>query len=414
MSNAAGLVRAVPDKSISLDEVIERWPVLRQSDLSTLDDCELGAYFKIKYENGWSTSPQARGTIEHRVIAACLREMIRTDSEFVPPDVAEAILIEKLRQHGVPPEDRVRVPLREIRDMRRTIRKWAADSTFDIRSVHKDFIEKRLEGILRYRTEQGELVERRVSGQLDLMIARGDDEMVCLDWKGSWHAPVKRDEDNNQDGAGLSYGGYFQQRFYGVLGMQNFKSLMAVVLREFYQRLSVARPARITRQDLPKAEEELSLVVEAFDSALASGKPPALTIEALNAHGHWKPSPGAHCRWCAGKRFCPIDDEVTVGGIASQADAERIAGARKVAMEIAKGVKPHLETWVELYGPIPLKYAKGRRVLGFRNIKGGKQRFEDFTPDGTDRPPTQDTSVALAEAMRASVVEARQEREGAT
>jgi hypothetical protein len=103
-----------------------------------------------------------------------------------------------------------------------------------------------------------------------------------------------------------------------------------------------------------------------------------------------------------------------VGGIASQADAERIAGARKVAMEIAKGVKPHLETWVELYGPIPLKYAKGRRVLGFRNIKGGKQRFEDFTPDGTDRPPTQDTSVALAEAMRASVVEARQEREGAT
>jgi hypothetical protein len=186
------------------------------------------------------------------------------------------------------------------------------------------------------------------------------------------------------------------------------------VLREFYQRLSVARPARITRQDLPKAEEELSLVVEAFDSALASGKPPALTIEALNAHGHWKPSPGAHCRWCAGKRFCPIDDEVTVGGIASQADAERIAGARKVAMEIAKGVKPHLETWVELYGPIPLKYAKGRRVLGFRNIKGGKQRFEDFTPDGTDRPPTQDTSVALAEAMRASVVEARQEREGAT
>lgn len=413
MSNAAGLVREVPEKPIPLAEVIERWPVLRQSDLSTFDDCELGAYFKIKYENGWSGSPQARGTIEHRVIAACLREMIRTDSEFIPADVAEMILIEKLRQHGVPPEDRVRVPLREIRDMRWTIRKWARDSSFNIRSIHEDLIEKRLEGVLSYRDPAtGELIERRVSGQLDLMIARGDDEMIVCDWKGGWHAPVKREEDNNEDGAGLSYGGYFQQRFYGVLGMQNFRSLMAVVLREFYQRLSAARPARITRQNLPKAEEELSLVVEAFDLALASGKPPALRIDALNAHGHWKPSPGAHCRWCPGRRFCPIDDEVTVGGIATQGDAERIAGARKVAREIDKAVKPHLERWVELYGPIPLKYAKGRRVLGFRNIAGGKQRFEDFTPSETDRPPTQDTGPVLLEAMRESVEEARKERTG--
>lgn len=410
MSNAAGLVREVPERPMSLEEVQQRWPVLRQSDLAWLNDCELGAYFNMKYATGFSTTPQARGTLEHRVIAACIREMQRNDSEVIDPEVAKAILWEKLRQHGVPPEERVRVPIAEIPAMERAMGKWSWDNALSIRNVLDT--ERRLYGTLSYRAESGELVERSVSGQLDVMMQLGDDELLVLDWKGALHAPPERDEDENEDGKGLSPEGFFQQRVYAILALQNFLSLKATTLREVYHRLTKMRPARMTRADLPGAEELLSLVVEDFDAALASGPPPALTIEALEAHGHWKPSPGPHhCRLCPGRRFCPINDEITVGGITTLEDAERLAGARATAREIDAAVKPHLEAWADLHGPIPLKYSKGRRVLGFRPIKGGKRRFEDWTPTAADLLP-EEPSVDLAQAMRESVEEARKERMG--
>ena len=412
MSNAAGLVREVPDKPISLDEVIERWPVLRQSDLAWFDMCELGTYFHMKLDTGWSSTPQARGTIEHRVIAACVREMQRNDSESIDPEVAKAILWEKLRQHGVPPEERVRVPIEEIPVMERAMGKWGWDNALSIRDVLDT--ERRLFGMLSYRAEGGERIERTISGQLDLTMLRGEDELLVLDWKGALHAPVERDEDDNADGKGLGPGGFFQQRLYSTLVLQNFMSLKAVILREVYHRLTKMRPARMTRAELPRAEEMLALVVENFDAALAAGAPPALTIDALEAHGHWRPSPGpSHCRMCPGRRFCPIDDEVTVGGITSQEEAERLAGARTTARAIDAAVKPHLEAWADLHGPIPLKSAKGPRVLGFRPIAGGKRRFEDWAPTAEDLAQIRvEPSVDLAEAMRDSVSEARQQREG--
>lgn len=414
MSGAAGLVRAVPDEPIPLDEVLERWPVLRQSNLSRFDDCELTTLFALRYENGWSTSPQARGTIEHRVFAECLREMQRSDSETIPVEVAVSILIEKLRQHGVPPEDRVRVPLRELRDMEMAVKKWAWDNTFTIRNLID--VERRLEGVLTYRDEMtGMLVERRVSGQLDVLIAKEPDEAIVLDWKGTWALPPDRDADNQDDGGGLSYHGYFQQRLYAILVMQNFPSIQAVTLREFYHRRSKARPARLTRAELPQAEERIALIVEAFDKALAAGAPPRLRIEDLEAHGHWKPSPGKHCFNCKKAHLCPIDDDYKDGAIRTLEDAERAAETRQKARSIDKTVTEKCKNWVDLHGPIPVKRAKGRLVLGYRKVKNGL-RFEEFTPTGADKPATQeayDPNSPLVRAMKDSVEEARQQRQEA-
>lgn len=408
--SAAGLIRDLPDAPMSLAEVAERWPVLRQSDLSAFNNCELGAYFTWKYATGIDTTPQARGTIEHRVIAACIREMQRQDSTSIDPEVAKAILLEKLRQHGVPSEERVHIPISEIPVLERAMARWGWDNAFSIREVIDT--ERRLYGTLAYRTQQGERVERAFSGQLDLMIQSGSDELIVCDWKGSLSAPVKRDKNENADGKGLSPEGFLQQRAYGTLAMQNFRSLKAVTLREVYHRITKMRPARMTRQQLPAAEELLSLVVENMDAALASGAPPELTIKALEQHGHWRPSPGPYqCRLCPGRRFCPVADEVTVGGIETQEDAVRLAAVRAQAIEIKDGITPHLSAWAQLHGPIPVNHPKEHRVLGHRPIAGGKTKFSEWAPDGMepslgDAEPNDD----LAQAMRDSVAEAREQK----
>jgi hypothetical protein len=412
--SAAGLITEVPDTPIALAEVLRRWPVIRQSDLATFDQCELSMLFKVRYEGGVTSIPQARGTIEHRVIAACVREMQRNDSTVIDPEVAKAILLEKLRQHRVPAEERVHIPISEIPVLERAMGKWGWDNALSIRDVLDT--ERRLFGTLAYRSEHGELVERQFSGQLDLMIQRGSDELRVVDWKGALSAPVKRHEDENGDGKGLSPEGFFQQRAYGTLALQNFPSLAAISLYESYHRITTAREARITRSQLPRAEELLSLVIGNLDAALASGPPPELTIAALERHGHWRPSPGPYqCRLCPGRRFCPVDDEVKVGGIETHEDAVRLAATRSQVIEIKAGIDPHLQEWTRLYGPLPVNHPKERRVLGHRPVAGGKTRFEEWAPDGMEPsmgPDAPAPATDLVEAMRASVAEARQQRGG--
>jgi hypothetical protein len=399
-----------PDRPIDLDEVRRRWPSLRQSDLSTFDDCELSSLFAMRYERGWSTHPQARGTIYHRVCAECLREMQRQDSETIPIDVALAILEEALRQHGVAPEDRVRVPLRELPVLEMAVRKFAADNSFTIRNLID--VERRLECTISYREPAtGELVERAVTGQLDALIARPPDEAVVIDWKDTWALPPEREED--AENPGLSYHGYFQQQLYGILVMRNYPSVNAVVLREFYGRRTKARSARITRQELPRAEQRMGIAVEALDLALAAGSPAKLSLAALERHGHWRPSPGKHCFNCAKAHLCPLDDDYKDGGIRTPEEAERAAGARQIARSIDKRLTGWLKTWVDLHGPVPVKRSKGRLVLGYRKVANGKLRFSEYTPDASDRPATQvayDPNSDLAKAMKESVDAARAER----
>jgi hypothetical protein len=396
----------VPDGPITLEEMLERAPLVRQSLLAAFDDCELSTLFKLRYENGWSTSPQARGTIFHRVAAECLRQMRESDSTTIPIGTALAILEETLYQRDVPPRDRVRVPLREMPDLELDVIKFAKDNSFNVRNIID--VERRVTVPLVYEGVDGRPVERQLSGQIDALIARPPDEAVVLDWKSTWALPPLRDED--ADKPGVSYHGYFQQQFYAWLVMRTFPAINAVSLREFYVRRTQARSARVTRQDLPKIEQRLRYLVASFDRAMMVGAPPKLSLRALEAHGSWIPSPGKHCDWCAKPHRCPIDDDYTDGGIRTPEDAARAAGVRQRAVAVKDRMDKLLQPWVELHGPIPIKRAKGRLVLGYRRIKGGL-RWGEYTPQEGDRPSTESTEGArLEEAMRASVEEARAQR----
>lgn len=397
----------VPDGPVDIEEVLRRFPTVRQSVLSSFDDCELSAYFRLRYERGWSTHPQARGQLFHRFAAECLRTMRREDAESIPIGAALAILEETCYQRNVAPEDIVRVPLRELPMLEMAARKFAGDNSFTVRNILD--VERRLSADLVYEGEDGRPVTRTLTGQLDALIARPPDEAVVLDWKDTWALPPEREED--ADDPGVSYHGYFQQQFYAWLVMMSFPAVQAVVLREFYVRRTKARPARVTRQELPRIEQRLRYLIASFDRAVAAGAPPRpLHLDTLEAHGAWKPSPGKHCFWCVKAHRCPIDDDYKDGGIRTPADAQRLAAVRTQAKAVHKRMDELLRPWVELHGPVPLKRAKGRLVLGFRRVKGG-WRWSEFTPEGADRPPTADAySPNLEAAMKAATERARAER----
>lgn len=389
----------VPAGPVDLEEVVQRFPTVRQSLLQTFDDCPLSALFQDRYERGWSTHAQARGLMFHRFAAEALREMQRQDSESVPVPVALAILEDIIRQHGVEPRDVIRVPLREIPALRMAVVKFAKDNSFSIRKIVD--VERRLAAKITYAREgTGEAVERMLTGQLDVLIAQPPDEAIVVDWKDTWGLPPERHPD--AEDPGVSYHGYFQQRYYGWLVMRSYPSINAVTLREFYPRRTEVREARITRADLDRVEADLAVLVEAFDRAVSHGRPATLSMRDVEA-SHWTPQPGVHCAYCVAPHRCPVEDEASLPkALRTPEQASRWAAARTVGKAVAKRADEMLRPYVNVHGPIPLRKAKGRRVLGYRTLSTGKVRWDEWTPEGVDRPPTRDpeTDAPLEAAAR--------------
>lgn len=401
----------VPEGPVDLEEVVRRFPMLRQSRLATFDDCALSALFDLQYGSGWSTHPQARGTLFHRFAAECLRTMKGQESGTIPVGEALAILVEVAYQRDVAPEEIVRVPLREMKDLRMAATKFAKDNAFTIGRLLA--VERRLSATLRYPDEDGAVVERTLTGAPDALLhdpAR-DDGLVVLDWKDTWGLPPEpRDAPSagRDELRGLSYHGYFQQRYYGWLVLKNLPSINYVTLREFYVRKTQVRAATLSRDALPEIEEELAVLAHDFDAAVAQGLPqPPYRLGTLD---RWKPSPGKHCGYCARPGLCPIEDEARgVGAITSQEMAVRYAAEMVTAEAVRESRREALKAWVEARAPVPVKWSKGRRVLGWYRTKGGR-RFGFYTPDASDRGGHARDSQ-LEDAMRSATERAREERD---
>lgn len=402
------LVAPVPDKPIRLESVWELMPSIRQSLLSSFDDCALSTYFDLAYGQGWSTHPQARGTLMHRYYAEALRTMRKAKSNSLPVSEAIEILYETLLQADVPIHELVRVPLREIRDMRMEAIKFATDNEFDVHLLVD--IEKRLSATVTYRhPETGEPVERVLSGQLDALIAEPPDGAIVIDWKSSWQPPqsIRDDDDDDPDDAKrLSYHGYFQQRFYGWLVMKNFSNVNRVTLREYYVRKNEVRPATLHRDRLHHVEQEMEMLALHFDRAFAFGSPP--TPFEAHTMGPWEPQPGKHCDFCLKPGSCPIEDEARGGGaVTSLKRALQYAAEFLVATRVREHRMKALKAWVDVHGPVPVRNAKGRQQIGWVDNKtGGGRRFVIHETPGSDRGP-RGVDKRLMDAMRESTKRAR-------
>jgi hypothetical protein len=397
----------LPKKALDLDEVLDLYPQIHQSLAASFDDCPMSALFDILYGQHYSTKDSAQGIIFHRFAAEVMREMQRRDSEFIPQGVALATLEEVIRQPGVPFHELVRVPLKEIPLLRMAAAKFANDNSFSIRRVLD--IEHRFFADLEYEMPGHGTVRRTLTGQPDLILVPEDAETVIVDWKSTWALPPERAED--AENPGLSYHGYFWQRFYGWGIMQNYPSIEAVTAREFYARRTAARKARITRADLPKIEEELRILIADLDRALMAGRPRTFKQEAIE-DSPWQPQPGQHCFNCEAPSRCYLGDADLPPQITTQKDAERWAAMRQVAMARKKRADKLLYGWADVHGPITIRAAKGRRVLGHRVLSSGKTRFEEFAPDGVNAPVRRNAELdkPLEDAMREAAAEARAAR----
>lgn len=408
---------------IPLAGVIEAFPTVRQSRLRKLDDCALSLKFELEHGDGWSSHPMARGTLMHRAYAEALRTMRRLDEKRIPVAEALEILYEVCRQRGVPPEEVVTVPLREMRDMRMEMIKFAADNRFDVDRIVD--IERRLEAVVTYDSPQG-LVERTITGQLDVLMADPPDGAIVIDHKSSWGLPPAGD---SEDPSHVSYAGYFQLRTYAFLVFRNYSAVQHLTLREFYPRYSEVREAVIRRDDMEHVEREMSMLVERFDALVASGSESRM----------WMPTPGAHCQRCSKPGSCPIERESRgEGAIVTEEDAKRYAAEAVVAQRVLSHRRAALKARADARGPIPVKDAKGRRVWGHRAVKRTVRptqeqaeqarragtpvadlyvtktgtRFAQFVPDASDRGPAdpQLESAFKEAAARAKTAPKRKRR----
>lgn len=433
-----------PQDAIDLEAVWEQYPAVRQSVLAKYDDCPLSCLFDLRHGGGWSTHPQAGGTIFHRFAAEYLRTLQREKPPERQIPVAETfeILYEVVRQKDVPLHERVRVPTRDMPKLHIAVKKFCTDNRFSYEKIVD--VERRLFAPIRYDRPEGGSVERTLTGQLDVLLFESRNEVptaVVIDWKHTWQPPPERrgtgEEDRNADRR-LSYEGYFQQRFYAYLVFMTYPSIQAVELREFYPLRGKVRKATITRQALEHVERELSMLIEAFDESIAAGthrwigeaayealpepRPPiikrnggAVYVEVAGRQVYgdaWPALPGKHCGFCAKPGACPIEKESREdGAIETPEQAERYAAERQVAKRVydhrTKALKAHIGT---SGNPVPIKDSKGRRMVGWTLNPDGSRNFGEFVPDESDRGPR---DPRLEHAMRESVEEARAMRDAA-
>lgn len=372
-------------------KALRLFPQLRQSILSSFDNCALTTYFDFKYRHGWHHPWQARGEVFHRFASRALAYIAHySDDGTIPVQEALEVLHEVLRQEDVDrycshcgsqrvrkgitkrgmryclmcrrqfPSRFITVPTSQIAELYWVVKKWAHDNVFDAHNLVD--VEKKLTATIGYPNGEGGEVLRTLTGTLDALLIEGshDEHAIVMDWKDMWRLPPETE---------VGFGGYFQQRMYAFLIWENYPTVEKVTLREFYVRFSKPREASLLRSlHYEEIKRELEGLVLKFDR----------TVE----ESLWNnPQPGHHCGYCAMPEKCTIFPKARgEGRITSPADAERAAAEYVVAEAIRKQLRNQLKAWVEMHGPVPIKDAKGNRVLGFQEY----ERTETPSPEQID------------------------------
>jgi hypothetical protein len=240
--------------------------------------------------------------------------------------------------------DFVNIPAEQVKDLRWEVIKFATDNTFDIENLID--VEHRLNAPIFYPDENGRPVERLLTGQLDALFVAGeeDEEAIVLDYKSSWDMPSPSD---------VSFEGFFQQRFYAFLVMENYPAIERVTLKEHYTRYSDQRVATVYRNDLDYVKQELAALTERFDRAFSEDNYPA--------------SPGKHCQVCSRPTACPIFNQVRVEGMITNATmAKKVADQANVARAAIKHREKALKAWSSVNGDVGINSTPGReRVWGY-------------------------------------------------
>jgi hypothetical protein len=399
----------LPSGPVSYEEVLRILPKIRQSTLSNYDGCSLKTFFDFT-SWGWSSHPAAAGTTFHLFAAEALRTMMRTGETQIPVSECFEILYEQAAQRDIPLHARVKVPMQHWPLLRLGVLKFAKDNTFSVDRIVG--VEERLEAQVPVTRPDGSLGYRTFTGQMDVLMFEPPDAAIIIDWKLTFALPSKPRQAEEEEAwpsaekeamKALSWTGYAQQRFYGYLTLKNYPSIQKVTMREFYPARGEVREATLYRADMEHVERELGLLIEGLDAALMAGPEHAGTGTALDP---WPASPGTQCRWCAKPSQCPIEAEPRKAGVINSVeDATRVAAEYHVADAVRARSREALKEWCADNGTVPVKNAKGRKVMGFTQ----SNRFEVFTPQDSDKglvpPDLPHTDPRLEDAFREALEE---------
>lgn len=370
----------------SPEAVLEAYPHHRQSRLGEFDNCALAARFGLE-GYAYNNAAQARGILFHRYAAEVLRTLRQTGELLIPTEEAMAILYEVSAQRDVPDHDVVIVPARERRMLRMCALKFAG-KPFNMTKLID--IERRLFATVKYNGPDG-VVERQITGQPDALVADPPDGAVVLDWKTTPKAPSEYGGKETDTPEGVSYMGYWQQRFYALLVMENYPAVQRVTLREYYVLPGEVRTATVHRHQLEHIEREIAVQVELMDRALTGGSKSEL----------WRPSPGKHCTYCPRPNACPIEQEARGdGAVTSLAAAKRYAAELVVALRVKDTRREALNAWVDVHGPVPVKSGKERLEYRWKPYSTGNGgSYGLHVPAESDRGPNDaDLEAAFLEA----------------
>lgn len=391
-----------------------RFPRLRQSLLARFSDCALMTAFEIRagiatsspdglHTSGWSTHRQGGGTVAHAVVQKAMHRMLAQGEEVVPAEVVEDLLDRELLLYDRRVGERFAIPPHEAEQLRKTLRGWAGRTEWSIDELAG--VEVRMSTVVQYEAPDGQLVDRELTGQLDLLLIANEHATV-VDHKDTWQLPPARGDEGESGTSrtddATSSEGFFQQRFYALLVFRNLPSIRSVTLRENYLRRGETREATIWRDELPRLVAEFSAMAARFDRsydtlapdeaavslphaarqlvdaldgdgddlaaldrlrALVRGQQPAL-------HEAWEPSPGSHCRYCPRAMDCPIDVDLRGdGGLFSEEQAYAAAGEFLKAQRVVKYRREQIMRWVDMHGPIRVRDGKRVRFLGFVTVR---------------------------------------------
>lgn len=386
---------------------------LRQSMLAGFANCQLSAGHELRisltkpgdglHTSGWTTHRASAGRLIHETLQRALRHMVGRQEQRIPPEVVNDLWDAVLRQADVPLSQTFALPAHEDALARRTLRKWARDNEFTVADVYG--VEIRLDATIAYPDGAGGLVDRVLTGQLDLLLVDPSGRhATVVDHKDTWKLPTRKgsevedlddDEADEQPDDVLSLEGVFQQRFYALLIFlhPDFRAVQSVTLREFYVRRSRAREATIWRHELPALVAYFGSLAERFDrcyEAAVVTRRGRVRRHVMATPAQWgEPSPGAHCSYCTMFMDCPLDRDAREGGtIATPEQAEDVAGVLLRARRIVKATEASLRTWADHHGPVRVRDAKRDRFFGYveaeRTERPSRKQLDDALLAGRD------------------------------
>lgn len=385
----------------TLDEVIAAYPSLRQSILGRAQECLLSTRFDLE-GYAYNNAAQARGIIFHAYAAKLLTVLRETGQTKIPTQEAMELLYEAAAQRDVPDDEVVTMGMADRRYLRICALVLAGQEFKDMHRLIA--VERRLFTTVTYEGADGQVVQRQITGQPDALFADPPDGALVPDFKTTKAAPPKYtgrgkdpSEDEGGDPAHVSYEGYWQQRFYALLVMDNYPSVKHVTLREVYPGAKkeddqiATREATVTRAALEHVRREIGDVVALLDRAIAGGHDSKV----------WGPSPGKHCNFCRRPSSCTIEKEARLKeeGITSDEQAARVAGVFVLADQLRDTTRKALKARYEATGkPIPVKTSKGRAEL--RKADGTQGNFGLCVPEppSLDIDPVLDAVLAEAKA----------------